>query len=56
MQFDPKSKKKPYSHPTVTKMTPEQARKFVADRAKCGDQEAAHFLSSLRRETVANEK
>jgi hypothetical protein len=56
MQFDPKSKKKPYSHPTVTKLTPEQARQFVAGRANCGDQEAADFLRSLRREPVANEK
>jgi hypothetical protein len=56
MQFDPKGKKEPYSRPTVTKLTPEQARRFVADRANCGDQVAAHFLRSLRRQTLANVK
>ena len=50
MQFDSESKKKPYSPPTVTKLTPERARQFVADRANCSDQEAADSLESLRRE------
>jgi len=54
MEFDPNGKKKPYSYPTVTKLTPEQARQFVADRASCSDQEAAHFLKSLRRQTAAS--
>jgi hypothetical protein len=51
MGFDPKNqKKKPYSPPTVTKLTPEQARQFVAERANCSDQEAEDFLESLCRE------
>jgi hypothetical protein len=56
MQFDPNCKKKQYSYPTVTKLTPEEARKFVAVRAGCSDQEAAHFLKSLRRQTAASAK
>jgi hypothetical protein len=50
MQFDCKEKKKPYSPPTITKLTPTQARQVVADLASCGDQEAADFLEVLRRE------
>lgn len=49
MQFDSKGKKKPYFPPTITKMTPEQARQFIAARVRCSDQEAAHFLESLHR-------
>jgi hypothetical protein len=47
MQFDSEGKKKPYSSPTVRKLTLEQAKQFVADRANCNDQEAADFLESL---------
>ena len=54
MQSDSKTKKKPYSSPTATKLTPEQAGHLVADRANCSDQEAAHFLESLRREQQQN--
>jgi hypothetical protein len=51
MESDAKDrKKKPYSHPTVTKSTLEQAKKFVADRNNCSDQEAADFLELLRRQ------
>ena len=43
-------KKKTYSPPTLTKLTPEQARKLVADRKHCSEEEAAiAFLKSLSR-------
>ena len=32
-------KKKPYSPPTLTKLTPEQARTLFADRKNCGEEE-----------------
>jgi hypothetical protein len=35
-------KKKPYSRPTVTKLIPEQAKKLVADRKNCSEEEAAY--------------
>lgn len=56
MQPDSKDKKRPYSLPTVTKLTPEQAKKVIADRANCSDQEAADLLESLRREQQQNEQ
>ncbi len=56
MQSDSEGKKKPYSPPTITKMTPEQARQYVVDRTNCSEQEAADFLESLRREQQQNEK
>jgi hypothetical protein len=37
-------KKKPYSPPTLTKLTPEQAKKLVADRKNCSEEEAADLL------------
>jgi hypothetical protein len=54
MQFDSESKKKPYSPPTVTKLTLEQAKQFVAGHANCSDQEATDLLESLRREQQQN--
>ena len=33
-------KKKPYSPPTLSKLTPEQAKKLVTDRNNCGEEEA----------------
>jgi hypothetical protein len=56
MKPDSKAKKKPYSPPTVAKLTPEQAKQFVAHRTNCSDQEAADFLESLRREQPRNEE
>jgi hypothetical protein len=49
-------KKKPYFPPTLTKLTPEQAKKLVADRTHCSAQEAAEFLESFRREQPQNEE
>jgi hypothetical protein len=43
-------KKKPYSAPSLTKLTPEQAKKLVADRTNCSEEEAADFLKSLRKQ------
>jgi hypothetical protein len=41
-------KKKPYSPPTLTKLTREQARNLVADFKTCSEEEAAiAFLKSL---------
>ena len=42
--------KKPYSPPTLTKLTPEQAQKLVADRTNCSEEEASDFLKSLRKQ------
>jgi hypothetical protein len=42
-------KKKPYSPPTLTKLTTEQARQFVADRNNCSEEEATDSLKSLRK-------
>jgi hypothetical protein len=43
-------KKKPYSRPSLTKLTAEQATKLVAERKKCSEEEAAELLKSLRRQ------
>jgi hypothetical protein len=56
MQFDSESKKKPYSAPRVTKLTPERAKQFVADHTNCSDQEATDWLESLRKEQQQREK
>jgi len=49
-------KKKPYLSPTLTKLTPEQAKKLVADRTGRNDQEAAEFLQSFRQEQPQKEE
>jgi hypothetical protein len=56
MQSNSRSKKKPYPRPAATKVTPEQARQFVANRLNCSDQEAVNLLESLRRELQQNEE
>jgi hypothetical protein len=53
-QLDFKSKR-PYLPPAVTKLTPEQAKQFVAEHIHCSDQEAANFLDSLRQEQQRKE-
>lgn len=45
-------KKKPYSAPSLTKLTPEQTTKLVADRRNCSEEEAADFLKSLRQQPL----
>ena len=47
--------KKPYPSPTVTKLTPEQAKKLVADRNNCSEEEAADFLNTLRKQKQNND-
>jgi hypothetical protein len=56
MQSNSGSKKMPYRPPVVAKVTPEQARQFVANRVNWSDQEAANLLESLRRELKQNEE
>ena len=51
-----KDRKETYSRPSVKKLTSEQAKKFVADRANCSEQEAEYFLESLRQEWQQNEQ
>jgi hypothetical protein len=36
--------KRPYSRPTITKLTPEQARTLLADRKNCGQEETADLF------------
>ncbi len=38
--------KKPYSTPTLTKLTPEQAKRLVMDRKHCSEEEAEEVLNS----------
>jgi hypothetical protein len=51
-----KKKKRPYSPPTMTKLTPEQAKQFVVEHANCSDREAEDLLESLRREQQMKQK
>jgi hypothetical protein len=44
--------KKPYSSPTVKKLTPPQAKKLVADRNNCSEKEGA--LNTLRKQQQNN--
>jgi len=41
-------KRKPYCAPVLTKLTLEQAKKYVGDRKNCSAEEAAQFLKPLR--------
>jgi hypothetical protein len=51
-------KKEPYSYspPTLRQLTPEQAKKLVADCKHCSEEEAAEFLESLRRQEQQKEE
>jgi hypothetical protein len=46
-------KKRPYSPPSLTTLTLEQAKELVADRRKCGEEEAHDFLKSVRQQQRA---
>jgi len=46
--------KKTYSSPTVKKLTPEQAKKRIADRNNCSEEEAADSLNTLRKQQQNN--
>ena len=50
INMESENKKKPYSRPALTKLTPEQAKKLVADRNNCNEEEAADFFKSLRKQ------
>jgi len=56
MKKETPGKKRPYSAPTVRKLTLEQAKRFVAERTKCSDAEATELLESLRREQQSRVK
>jgi hypothetical protein len=56
MHFDSERNKKPYSSPTLTKLTVEQARRFVTDHANCSDPETMKLLEALRREEWLNKE
>jgi hypothetical protein len=43
-------KKKTYSPPALTKLTPKQAKKLVADCKNCSEEEAEVFVESLRKQ------
>jgi hypothetical protein len=47
MQFGSDSKKKPYSPPKATRVTLEQAKQFVSERAHVSPQEAMKVLHLL---------
>ena len=46
--------KKRYASPTITKITPEEAKKFVADHKTCSDEEAAEFWKSLQKHSPSD--
>jgi hypothetical protein len=48
MPFNFACQKKKYFPPTVTELTLEQAKHFVACNANCSDQEAADLLESMK--------
>jgi hypothetical protein len=55
MKKDPPGKKRPYSPPSATKLTPDQAKRFVKEHANFSDQQAADLLESLQREQPQKE-
>ena len=48
--------KKPYSPPALRNLTPEQAKKIIADSRDCSEEEAAEFLQSLLRQKPQNDQ
>jgi hypothetical protein len=55
MHVDSDSKKKQYISPTITRLSPEQARQFLSCHANYSEQEATDFLASLCREQRQDE-
>ena len=51
-----RASKRPYSSPTLTRLTKEQATQFVAQRTSQTEDAAANFLESLRLRSEANPK
>lgn len=56
MHSKSESKKRPYSPPSVRKLTLEEAKKIVACHANCSHQKAAELLELLRRQLQRKEK
>lgn len=56
MKNEREPRKKSYSPPTVSKLTEDEAKKFVADRTNCSDEEAQDVLESLREEQQDKKK
>lgn len=48
--------KKRYSPPALRILTPEQAKKIIADGKNCSEEEAAEFLESLGRQKPQNDQ
>ena len=48
--------KKRYSTPALRNLTPEQAKRIIADGKNCSDGEAAEFLESLQRPEPKNDQ
>lgn len=48
--------KKRYSTPALRNLTPEQAKKIIADGKNCSEEEAAAFLESLQRQEPQNDE
>jgi hypothetical protein len=42
--------KRRYSPPALRNLTPEQAKKIIADGKNCSEEESAEFLESLQRQ------
>ena len=53
---DDKKKKRLYVPPTLTKLPLEEAKQFVVERIKCGDQAATKTLESMREELGQKEE
>jgi len=51
-----KTKKKPYSQPTLIELTREQAIKLLIERKKWSEEEAAEFLDSFQAPRRQNEE
>lgn len=49
VEMDLCSMKKLYNPPILTELTEEQAKKLVADRKNCTEEEAAELLKRLRK-------
>jgi vacuolar-type H+-ATPase subunit H len=56
MKNESKLRKKVYSAPTLTKLAEDKAKKFVAERTNCSDEEAQDVLESLREEQQDSNK
>jgi hypothetical protein len=48
--------KKPYFPPVLRNLTQEQAKKIIAQRKNCTEEEAAQFLDSLQRQRQQNDQ